>query len=206
MFLTFDGGDGCGKSTQLKLLADWLTDRGVEPVLCRDPGSTPLGDALREILLQRKDLRIDTTAEMLLFMAARAQLVEEIIRPALEAEQTILSDRFLLSNLVYQCYGGGASLESAQMVGQIATGGVLPDLGIVLDVPYEVALERLGARGCPDRMESKGEEYHQRVRQGFLDLAATDPDRYVVVDASESVETVHLQIRNEVLRRAVSDW
>ena len=200
MFITFDGGDGCGKSTQVKLLAGWLQGRGVETVLCRDPGSTPLGDVVREILLRRKDLAICTTAEMLLFMTARVQLVEEVIRPALEAEKTVLSDRYLLSNFAYQSFGGGLSLDAMQSVGQVATEGLLPDLGFVLDLPYEIALERLGARGMPDRMEGKGEEYHKRVRQGFLELVALDPERYVLLDASESVEAVHLQVRNVVLQ------
>ncbi|MCL2306454.1 MAG: dTMP kinase [Planctomycetaceae bacterium] len=198
MFITFDGGDGCGKSTQIKLLAEWLRERGIETVLCRDPGSTPLGDAVREILLRRKDLEIGTTAEMLLFMTARAQLVEEVIRPALEAKKIVLSDRYLLSNFAYQSFGGGVSLDAMQNVGQVATGGLLPDLGFVLDLPYEIAQKRVGSRGTPDRMEGKGEEYHKRVRQGFLELVALDPLRYILLDASESVETTHQQIRKVV--------
>ena len=200
MFITFDGGDGCGKSTQIKRLAAWLEERGVATVLCRDPGSTLFGDVVREILLRRKDLAIGTVAEMLLFMAARAQLVEEVIRPALEAGKTVLSDRYLLSNFAYQSFGGGVPLDAMQSVGQVATGGLLPDLGFVLDLPYEIALERIGARGTPDRMEGKGAQYHQRVRQGFLDLVALDPDRYFLLDASESVEVVHQQICKVVLQ------
>ena len=203
MFITFDGGDGCGKSTQIKLLAAWLAERGVETVLCRDPGSTPLGDAVREILLKRKDLEIGTTAEMLLFMTARAQLAEEVIRPALDAEKTVLSDRYLLSNFVYQSYGGGLPLDALQSVARVATGGLLPDLGFVLDLPYAAALERIGSRGTTDRMEDKGEEYHKRVRQGFLELAALEPDRYIILDASESVEIIGQQIRNVVLQRVL---
>ena len=201
MFITFDGGDGCGKSTQIKQLAEWLGSQGIETVLCRDPGSTPLGNAVREILLRSKDLEICTTAEMLLFMTARAQLVEEVIRPALEAKKTVLSDRYLLSNFAYQSFGGGLSLDLMQSVAQAATGGLLPDLGFVLDLPYETALERIGSRGTPDRMEGKGEEYHKRVRQGFLKLAALDPGRYLLLDASENIETVHQQVRNVVLQR-----
>ena len=204
MFITFDGGDGCGKSTQIKLLGAWLADRGVETVLCRDPGSTPLGDAVRGILLQRKDLDICTTAEMLLFMTARAQLVEEVIRPALDAGKMVLGDRFLLSNFAYQSFGGGLPLDAMRSVGRIATGGLLPDMGFVLDLPYETGLARVGSRGTPDRMENKGEEYHKRVRQGFLDLASLDPDRYLILDASESIETICQQVRNVVLQRVLS--
>ena len=200
MFITFDGGDGCGKSTQIKLLAQWMQQRGVETVLCRDPGSTPLGDVVRDILLRRKDLEICTTAEMLLFMTARAQLVEEVIRPALQSGKTVLGDRYLLSNFVYQSYGGGIPIDAMQNVGQVATGGLLPDMGFVLDLPYETALERIGSRGTPDRMERKGEEYHKRVRQGFLELAALDPERYILLDASENMEAIQLHIRNIVLQ------
>jgi len=203
MFVTFDGGDGCGKSTQIKLLADWLTERGTDVVLCRDPGSTPLGEVVRKILLHRANLEICTTAEMLLFMTARAQMVEKVIRPALVAGKTVLSDRYLLSNLAYQSYGGGLSLDAMQAVGQVATGGQLPDLGFVLDSPYETALERIGLRGTPDRMEGKGEEYHRRVRQGFLELVALDPARYLLLDASQSIDAIHLQVRNAVLRRCL---
>jgi len=201
VFITFDGGDGSGKSTQIKRLAAWFEGRGVEIVLCRDPGSTPLGDVVREILLRRKDLAISTAAEMLLFMTARAQLVEEVIRPALEGGKTVLSDRYLLSNFAYQSFGGGVPLDAMQSVGLVATGGLLPDLGFVLDLPYEIALERIGARGTPDRMEGKGAQYHQRVRQGFLDLATLDPERYILLDASESIEAVHQQICRLVLQR-----
>ncbi|GHT16893.1 hypothetical protein FACS1894189_1740 [Planctomycetales bacterium] len=208
MFLTLDGGDGCGKSTQIQLLGDWLKSLGRSLVLCRDPGSTPLGNAVRNILLQSKTyesetlpLKIADVTEMLLFMAARAQLVEEVIRPALEAGLDAVSDRFLLSNIVYQGYAGGVPLASLEAVGQIATGGLLPDLGIVLDIPYETAVKRIGNRAAPDRMEQKGEEYHRRVRDGFLQHAATDPDRYVIVDAATSPDVVAASIREIVQRR-----
>ena len=190
MFLAFDGGDGCGKSTQLKRLGDRLAALGRRVVLCRDPGSTKLGDAVREILLHGRELSILDRTEMLLFMAARAQMVEEVIRPALADGADVLSDQFLLSNIVYQSYAGGVPLYELETVGQIAVGGLRPDLSIVLDVPYEIAVQRIGRRAAPDRMELKGEEYHQRVRQGFLTHAATDPSRYVVVDASGTPEEV----------------
>lgn len=201
MLITFEGGDGCGKSTQIQLFCGWLRERGVETVQCRDPGSTPLGDAIREILLGRKDLRIGSTSEMLLFMSARAQLVEEIIAPALESGKVVLSDRFLLSNFVYQSCAGGLPLESLRAVGEIATAGTLPDLGFVLDLPYEIALQRMGSRGNPDRMESKGEEYHRRVREGFLELAAEDSQRYVVINAEGPIANVQQSLREIFLNR-----
>jgi dTMP kinase len=193
MFFSIDGGDGAGKTTQVALLSEWLRARGDDVVACRDPGSTPLGEAVRELLLRRHDLRIDRTSEMLLYMAARAQLVEEAIRPALEAGKTVVSDRYLLANVVYQGYGGGLDVAALWSVGRVATGGLMPDLTIVLDVPAQVAAPRLQAE--LDRMEGQGDAFHARVREGFLQEAASNPGRIVVVDASGSIEEVQAAIR-----------
>ncbi|MDR1962592.1 MAG: dTMP kinase [Planctomycetaceae bacterium] len=201
MFITFDGGDGCGKSTQQKRLGDWFQSQGYEVVLCRDPGSTALGNEIRQILLHGHELRIENKTEMLLFMAARAQMVEEIIRPALEMGKMVISDRFLLSNLVYQGYAGGISLEILEKVGQIAVDGIMPDLAMILDIPYEVAIERIGNRNVPDRMEQKGEEFHRRVRNGFLQHAAIHPNRYVVIDAVPPPQEVETAIQNVIRER-----
>jgi dTMP kinase len=177
MFITLDGGDGCGKSTQIRLLAEKLQSQGHKIVCCRDPGSTPLGDAVRNILLNRQELHIADITEMFLFSAARSQLVREVIRPALETNKIVLSDRFLISTFVYQCYAGGVPAEILKSICTIAVGGTMPDLGVVLDIPYEIAAQRIGHRSAPDRMESKGEEYHRRVREGFLQYAAAEPKR-----------------------------
>jgi dTMP kinase len=189
MFITLDGGDGCGKSTQIRRLADKLQSQGHEVVCCRDPGSTPLGDAVRTLLLNRQELHIADITEVLLFTAARSQLVREVIRPALETGKIVLSDRFLISTFVYQCYAGGVPTSVLESVSAEAVGDTLPDLGIVLDIPYETAVQRLGHRSEPDRMERKGEEYHRRVREGFLHYAA-ESNRYVVVDATPSPDEV----------------
>jgi len=183
MFITLDGGDGCGKSTQIRLLAEKFQSQGHNVVCCRDPGSTPLGDAVRNILLNRQELHIADITEVLLFTAARSQLVREVIRPALEAGHIVLSDRFLISTFVYQCYAGGVPTDVLESISAEAVGNTLPNLGIVLDIPYEVALQRIGNRAAPDRMERKGEEYHRRVREGFLKYAA-ESSRYVVLDAT----------------------
>ena len=183
MFITLDGGDGCGKSTQIRLLAEKLQSQGHEVVCCRDPGSTPLGDAVRSILLNRQELHIADITEVFLFSAARSQLVREVIRPALEAKKIVLSDRFLLSTFVYQCYAGGVPAEVLESISTETVGETLPDLGIVLDIPYEAAVQRVGHRSAPDRMERKGEEYHRRVREGFVKYAAQS-DRYIVIDAT----------------------
>ncbi len=201
MFITFEGGDGCGKSTQQKLLGDWFRSRGREVVLCRDPGSTALGDAVRAILLHGQDLHITDRTEMFLFMAARCQMVEEIIRPALDAGKVVLSDRFLLSSLVYQGCAGGVPMSELETVGKIATAGpagnIVPDLSVILDISYEAGLERVKNRAIADRMESKGEAYHRRVRDGFLRLAEGD-SRCVVIDATLPVEVISGMIKEFV--------
>jgi dTMP kinase len=196
MFLSIDGGDGAGKSTQVELLCAWLREQGRDVVRCRDPGSTPLGEAVRDLLLHRDDLCIHRRSEMLLYMVARTQLVEEIIRPAREHGRTVVSDRYLLANVVYQGYGGGLDVETLWEVGRVATGGLMPDLTIVLDMPAAAAAARLA--GQLDRMERQGEAFHQRVREGFLTEAARRPDEIAVVDATRSIEEIQAEIRELV--------
>jgi dTMP kinase len=196
MFLSIDGGDGTGKSTQVELLGAWLREQGREAVTCRDPGSTPLGEAVRGILLDRHDLEIHRRSEMLLYMAARAQMVEQVIRPALAQGKTVLCDRYLLANVAYQGYGGGLDVAQLREVGRVATGGLMPDLTIVLDVPPEVAAARM-ARPL-DRMEQQGAAFHARVRDGFLAEAARAPEKIVVVSAVGSIEAVQQTIREIV--------
>ncbi|MCC6125623.1 MAG: dTMP kinase [Pirellulales bacterium] len=198
MFYSIDGGDGVGKSTQIGLLCEWLRERGREIVACRDPGSTRLGEAVRELLLDRHDLDIHRRAEMLLYMAARAQMVEEIIRPALAAGKTVVCDRFLLANVAYQGYGGGLDVEALWEVGGIAVNGLRPDLTVVLDMPAKSAAGRIDR--ALDRMEKQGAEFHARVREGFLTEAARRKD-IVVVDAAQSIEKVQEDIREAVMRR-----
>ncbi len=196
MFLTLDGVDGAGKSTQVERLAAWFQAAGHEVVLCRDPGTTPLGMELRKILLHREDLGMDRRSEMFLYMAARAQLVEEVIRPALAAGKTVISDRFLLANVVYQGHAGGLDPAVLWQVGRIATDGVEPDLTVVLDLPLEVAAERLGP--VRDRIESRGPRYLQAVRDGFLAESRHQP-RIAVIDARGDADAVFSQIRAAVL-------
>jgi dTMP kinase len=192
VFFSIDGGDGTGKSTQIELFGRWLTEQGRSIVVCRDPGSTPLGEAVRDILLHRHDLAIHRRSEMLLYMAARAQLVEEVIRPALAAGQTVVADRYLLANVAYQGYGGELDVETLWQVGRVATAGLMPDLTILLDVPAEVAASRLSRQ--LDRMEQQGAAFHARVREGFLTEAARRRE-IVVIDASPSIQQVQQAIR-----------
>jgi dTMP kinase len=193
MFFSIDGGDGTGKSTQIKLFCQWLGELGHQVVACRDPGSTPLGEAVRELLLHRHDLEIDRHSEMFLYMAARAQMVRQIIRPALAEGKTVVADRYLLANVVYQGYGGGLDVDTLWEVGRVATGGLMPELTVVLDLSAQLAASRLS--GEPDRMEQQGDAFHRRVRDGFLAEAAREPKRIVVVDTSAPIEQVQTEIQ-----------
>ncbi|NLX95503.1 MAG: dTMP kinase [Rhodopirellula sp.] len=198
MFFTIDGGDGTGKSTQISLLSQWLRDRGQPVVTCRDPGSTRLGEAIRDLVLHRHDLAITRRSEMLLYMASRAQLVEEVIRPALARGETVVCDRFLLANVVYQGHAGGLAAEELWEVGRIATGGVLPDLTMVLDMPTEAATARL--QRPLDRMEQQGAGFHVQVRDGFLKEARRRPEQVVVIDADRPIDVVQADLRAAVER------
>lgn len=192
-FVSLDGIDGGGKSTQIAWLAQWLSEQGREVLTVRDPGSTKLGEAVREILLHRQEIPLAGRAEMLLYMACRAQMVEEVIRPALAAGKTVLSDRYLLANVVYQGCGGGLDVEELWRVGEVATGGLLPDLTIVLDLPVPVALSRVGEK--MDRLESRGEDYFRRVREGFLQELPRGGKATEVISAEGSPEEVRSRIR-----------
>jgi dTMP kinase len=189
MFIVLDGGDGAGKSSQLQMLIERLEASGREVVTCRDPGGTEVGESVREILLHRHHIEICPMSETLLYMASRAQLVESIIRPALEAGKTVISDRFLLANVVYQGHGRGLDIDQLWEIGAVATGGLEPDLTIVFDVPPETAAGRIS--GEPDRMEQQGDEFHARVREGFIKEAERQSDRIAVIDASPSIKEVH---------------
>lgn len=192
MFFSFDGVDGVGKSTQIRLLCDALRAQGRDVVTCRDPGSTPLGEKLRDLLLDHHDVPIHRRAEMLLYMAARAQLVEEVIRPALAAGKTIVSDRYLLANVVYQAHGGGLEPDDVWRVGAVTVGGVMPSLVFLLDMPADKAAARI--QRSPDRMEARGLEYLERVRQGFLIEAGRFPHQVAVINADQPIEAIHAEV------------
>ena len=191
MFFSFDGVDGTGKSTQIRLLADALRQRGRDVVTCRDPGSTALGERLREILLHHHATPIHRRSEMMLYMASRAQLVEEVIRPAIDAGQVVISDRYLLANVVYQAHGGGLSPEEVWRVGEVTVAGVMPRLVLLLDMPAELAASRIQREH--DRMEAQGLEYLERVRQGFLTEAARLGPNVAVIDADRPIEAIHAE-------------
>ena len=193
MFFSFDGIDGGGKSTQVRLFVEALRARGLDVVVCRDPGSTSLGERVRELLLACDDTTaIGRRGEMLLYMAARAQLVDEVIRPALEAGKIVVSDRYVLANVVYQGHAGGLEPEAIWQVGRVATDGVEPDCVFVLDMPPEVADRRMNRP--LDRMEQQGDEYRARLRAGFLAEATTASGRIHVIDAAQEIEQVQADI------------
>jgi dTMP kinase len=198
MFIVFEGVDGTGKTTQLHRCREWLEDAGHPVLACRDPGSTGLGDRLRSVLLERSEIGIGIVAEMFLFMAARAQLVEEVIRPALERRQVVLCDRFLLSTVVYQGRAGELDPDLIWQIGKTATGGLEPDLTLVFDLPIETVLKRIGDHG--DRVESRGLEYLTAVQRGFLAESALRKN-VEVIDASGTPAEIHEQVRTAVQRR-----
>ena len=193
LFFTFDGIDGVGKSTQMELFCEWLRDNGHDVVQCRDPGGTPLGEALREIILHEQEMPLCPTSEMLLYMASRAQLVAEVIGPAITAGKTVVSDRFLVSNVAYQGHAGGVEVSDVWSVGAIATNGVRPDLTLMLDMRVEQAATRLNRD--LDRIESRGTEFLNRVRDGFLLEAAKASERIAVIDATRDIESIQADIR-----------
>jgi len=193
MFFSFDGIDGVGKSTQMRLFEEALRRNGYEVVVCRDPGSTPLGERVREILLAHDESTpIGRRSEMFLYMAARAQLVDDVIRPALDAGKVVVSDRYLLANVVYQGHAGGLDPKQIWEVGRVATDGLLPDCVFVLDMPVDAADARMSR--TLDRMESQGAEFRRRLRSGFLDEAARSDGKIHIIDADRPIEAVHADI------------
>lgn len=199
MFFSFDGIDGVGKSTQINLFCEWLADQGRDVVACRDPGSTAVGEDIRRLLLERSERPLGRTAEMLLYMAARAQLVEEVIAPALKAGKTVVSDRFLLANVVYQGHAGDLPVDALWSIGRVATGGLEPDLTFLLDMSIEEAAKRLNRP--LDRMESRGDAYRARLRAGFLEEAGRRPQQIIVIDAARPIEAVQEAIRSAARER-----
>ena len=191
LFITFEGADGCGKSTQLGLLSKYLTDKGYDVLITREPGAKGLGENIREILLNYNG-DVSDRCEQFLFLADRAQHIDIIIKPALEIGQIILCDRHTDSTLAYQGYGRGLDINQLMQLNSIATGGLIPDLTFVFDIDTETSMKRVGKD--KDRMESAGIEFHKKVRNGYLELAKNEPDRIKVLDATQTIEEIHSQV------------
>ena len=196
MFVTFEGVDGAGKSTQARLLADALRARGVPVVLTREPGGTPLGEGLRGLLLDGALPRIGPVAEAYLFAAARAALVEEVVRPALERGEWVVTDRFVDSSLAYQGAAGALGLDAVWELNRTAVDGCLPDLALVIDLPVDVAAGRRCAG--PDRIEAQGAGFQGRVAEGYRAVAGRFPERVALVPGEGSPEQVHAAVMARV--------
>jgi dTMP kinase len=194
-FITFEGPEGSGKTTQAKLLAEALKSRGLKVKLTREPGGDPVSEEIRKILLDGADRSVVDRTEALLYLAARAQHTEKVIRPSLKAGFTVVCARYTDSTVAYQGYGSGLDLELIRRMNDFATGGLAPDLTLLLDIDVETGLRR---QRQWNRMERKALNYHRRVRQGFLEEARLQPERITVIDASQDVEGV----RRQVLRLA----
>lgn len=200
-FITFEGPEGSGKTTQIRLLAAWLAAQGFAVLTTREPGGTRIGDAIRGILLNPEHTEMRPEAEILLFSAARAQIVGELIRPHLASGGIVLCDRFADSTLAYQGYGRQLDLATLRQITAFATGGLQPDLTICLDLEVQEGLRRKQRSDLIEwnRMEQEQIAFHERVRQGYLTLAAAEPERWLVVDATQSIAHIQAIVRDRVM-------
>ena len=191
LFITFEGCDGCGKTTQLELLAKYLQDKGYDVIVTREPGAKGLGEKLREILLNY-DGEVSSNCESFLFLADRAQHIDTIVKPAIDAGKIVLCDRHIDSTAAYQGYGRGLDLEQINYLNNIATSGLKPDLTLLFDVDIETSMARVGNN--KDRMENAGIEFQEKVRHGYLELAKKEPKRIKVFDSGKTIEQLHQEV------------
>ena len=205
MFITLEGPEGSGKSSQLPALADFLFDAGYEVVMTREPGGTVVGDQIREVLMNLENVTIVPRTEILLFLAARAQHVEGLIKPALKDGKIVLCDRYGDSTLAYQGYGHQTDLDTLRSLLAFSTGGLKPDLTLLLDVPIEEGFRRKRGNSVEwNRLDAYAEAFHERVRQGYLALANEEPERWLIIDATKDRESVQEAMRKVVLNRLES--
>lgn len=193
LFITFEGADGCGKTTQMKLLAEYLEKLGQDVVLTREPGAKGLGEQIREILLNYEG-EVSDRCESFLFLADRAQNIDIIVNPAVQKGKTVLCDRHIDSTVAYQGYGRGLDINRINSLNNLATNGIKPDLTFVFDIDVKTSMQRVGKD--KDRMESAGIEFHNHVREGYLEIAKLEPERIKVIDASKSIEEIHEEVIN----------
>ena len=204
LFVTLEGPEGCGKTTQIARLAGWLRDLGYDVLATREPGGTSIGDQVRDILHAPGNRSMQPAAELLLYNASRAQLVAEVIRPHLARGGIVLSDRYADSSIAYQGYGRGLDLNALRAIVGFATGGLRPDLVLLLDVEVEEGLRRKrGGGGEWNRLDQEPIDFHRRAREGFLSRARQEPERWVIVDAGRGVDEVQADIRQVVASRLV---
>jgi len=202
-FIAFDGPDGSGKSTQINRFVERYRQQGLIVKEVREPGGTPIGEQIRDILLDPANEGMTLPCEMLLYMASRAQLVEQEIKPAMNRGELVVADRFVSATLAYQGTAGGLSVEWIQQVAEVAVDGCWPSLTLIFDVDEQIAARRLNP--LLDRMELKGKEFHEKVREGFLEQAKTWPDRYCVIDASSDANTVEKNVQGAIKKWFLRD-
>lgn len=193
-FITFEGIEGCGKTTQIKLLDEYLQKKGSKTVLTREPGGTAIGDNIRKVLLDPTHKIMDPVTELLLYAAARKQHIEELIKPSLDSGKTVLCDRYSDSTTAYQGAARKLDMGLLARVDKIATGGLKPDVTILLDIYAKEGLKRALGRGSPDRFEQENISFHERVRTGYLKIAKAEPDRVFVVNGMKNVQDIHKEI------------
>ena len=197
-FITLEGGEGVGKSTNLRFITDWLKEQGIKFVQTREPGGTPLAEELRELLLSNREEAVDPTAELLMVFAARAQHLARVIQPALDRGEWVICDRFTDATYAYQ--GGGRELDRGLIaqLEQTVQGDLRPDRVLLLDLDPEIGLARAASTGAADRFESEQRHFFERVRAAYLQRADADPARYAIIDASKSIDQVHQQLASEL--------
>ena len=196
LFITFEGGDGAGKSTQIKLLHEYLQEKGIEVVLTREPGGTAVGESIRNIILDSANTEMTDMTECMLYAAARAQIVNELIIPSLEAGKTVICDRFIDSGLAYQSYGRGLG-DAVMDINRHAIGDCMPDVTFLLKAPPKVGSKRISGREL-DRIEQASEDFHDRVYNGYLELEKSYPDRIVGIDGTQSISEISSIIRSRI--------
>lgn len=205
MFITFEGSEGSGKTSQIPALVEYLRQRGLNVLTTREPGGTAIGDQIRDILNDLDNTEMQPRTEVLLFQASRSQLVDQVIRPTLARGEIVLSDRYADSTLAYQGYGHQLDLDLVRSIVQFATGGLKPDLTLFLDVDVEQGLRRRAAGGDWNRLDDYELEFYQRVRQGYLEMVRAEPERWIVIDASGPFDEVQESIRSVILKKISTD-
>jgi len=200
LFISFEGIDGSGKSTQCKMLYHYLLDRGLKVHLYREPGGTRISEKIRDILLDKQHDEMAATTEMLLYFASRSQLIEEKVKPALQKGEIVLLDRFVDSTIAYQGYGRNLSLDHISKIAEVAIGNVRPELTILVDTPLETAEDRMDDRDL-DRLEAENKGFKYRTRQGYLALAASEPHRFLVLDGTQGIDELQSLIRERISKR-----
>jgi dTMP kinase len=200
--ITFEGIDGCGKSLQLKLTSEWLTNKEIEHITTREPGGTKIGEQIRNILLDANNKEMKFPTEILLYLAARAQHIDEIIFPALRNNKIVLCDRFQDSTFAYQSFGRSMDLETLRMLNAFATANYKPNVTFLFDISLETSYSRLKKTGKqPDRLEGENKDFFEKIRKGFLELAAQNPQRVTIIDAEQSIEEIQKKVQKEITDR-----